>query len=157
MIRPAGESFDSYPADQALVGTAQMKILFATTVALVLMTGRAGLAAESVSVAAPALKVGDNWTLDETTQRGASGFTRQRVSQTVDRLSSDSMVVANKVADAPTAPQNRVLGLDWSLRLAVDGEPKATARPLSFPMKVGDSWTSDWVDPRRVGNQVSAH
>jgi hypothetical protein len=67
------------------------------------------------------------------------------------------MIVAVKVPDAPTARQEQLVGLDWSHRLLVDGEQKTTARPFSFPLKVGTSWTTDWTDPRRQGNQISGH
>lgn len=129
----------------------------AVAAAALLFASRAGLAAEPATVDAPALKAGDSWVVDDTTQAGAAGFTRRRNDMSIERLNSDSMVVASKQDGAATNPQNRIVGLDWSLRLAVDGEQKITARPLSFPMKVGQSWTSDWIDPRRQGNQVSAH
>jgi hypothetical protein len=66
------------------------------------------------------------------------------------------MFVGIKPEGAPEAPKEVIIGLDWSLRLLVDGQQKTTARPLSFPLKVGDSWTSDWTDPRQMGVQTSA-
>src|ERR1700761_6459540 len=117
-----------------------MRTLSAAVAAVLLLGRGVGLAAEPVSVAAPDLKVGDGWGLAETVQKGTSSFTRHRQDVSVERLNADTMVVAVKQDGSPNAPQNRIVGLDWGLRLALDGEQKATARPLSFPMKIGESW-----------------
>lgn len=137
-----------------------MKTWFAAAAAVVLLGQTPASALEPAapsSVPAPTLKVGDSWVFEETSEAGPSGFSRRRTSQTIERLNSDSMVVAIKVVDAPTAAQNRVVGQDWGQRMVVDGEEKSTQRPLSFPLHVGETWTADWIDAVRHGNQLKVH
>ncbi len=136
-----------------------MKLSHASVAAMLAVSSAAGLAraADPVSIPAPELKVGDAWVVERTIQKGQAGFSRARQELGIERLNADSMVVAIKAEGAPTAPQEHIIGRDWSLRLMVDGRQTATAQPLSFPLKVGESWTGDWTDPRHQGNQVSAH
>lgn len=134
-----------------------MKLKVALALAVLAGAPEAIAATDTNPVPAPSIKAGDSWTLNETVQQGSSGFSRRQFSQTVARVNSDSMLIATQLVDAPTAPQNRVVGLDWSARLVVDGEEKSAGRPLSFPMRVGDSWSADWTDGRRVGNQLKVH
>jgi hypothetical protein len=136
-----------------------MKTWFAAAAAVVLLGPASTLAqgaAAPASVPAPALKVGDAWVVETTTQKGTA-FSRGRTDVGIERLGSDNMVVTVKQDGAASEPQSRMMGLDWAPLLLVDGEQKATSRPLSFPLQVGKSWTADWVDSRRLGNQVSAH
>ena len=109
------------------------------------------------AVQAPLLREGDTWVMDLSKQKGVTGFTRQRLVMTVDRVDADKVIIGLKPDGAPQAPQEHIVGLDWSLRLLINDEQKVTARPFVFPMKVGDAWTADWIDPRRQGVQVSAH
>lgn len=137
-----------------------MKLWFAAAATVVLLSQTPASALEPAapaSVPAPAFTVGDSWIMEVTAEAAPSAFSRRRISQTVERLNSDSMVVAIKVVDAPTAAQNRVVSLDWGQRMVVDGEEKSTQHPLSFPLRVGESWTADWVDPTRHGNQLKVH
>jgi hypothetical protein len=113
-------------------------------------------AADEAPAPAPQLKVGDAWVLDHTTQVGQK-FTRERLDVSVDSVRSDAMMLGLKLDGAPSAPQEVIQGLDWSIRLLVDDKQTTTARPLRFPLRVGDSWTADWTDPRHVGMQLSAH
>jgi len=115
------------------------------------------IAADTGQIPAPLLKVGDSWTLNETVEGSSSSFKRTQFKQTLERIDSDRMFVAVQVVDAPAAPQTRMLNLDWSSNLMVDGEEKPAGRPLSFPLQVGNSWTADWTDPRRLGNQLKVH
>ncbi len=117
----------------------------------------AAFAADPVSIQAPTFKVGDSWVLDHSARRGANGFSRQRVAEVVDRVGSDELVVGVKPDGSPRAFEDHKIGLDLSLRLIVNDVETVTARPLSFPLKVGDSWSADWTDPRQQGAQTSAH
>lgn len=109
------------------------------------------------AVQAPLLREGDTWVMDLSKQKATTGFARERLVTTIDRVDADKVIVGLKLDGAPQAPQEHIVGLDWSLRLLIDDEQKTTARPFVFPMKVGDTWTADWTDPRRQGAQVSAH
>lgn len=129
----------------------------AAAAAVFLLAGRTGLAAEPASIAAPALKVGDSWVIEETTQQGPSKFTRTRFDLGIDRVASDNMVLDVKPDGAQSAPQSQMRGLDWAQLLLVDGVQKPTLRPLSFPLQAGKTWTVDFIDPRHKGNAVSAH
>ena len=115
------------------------------------------MAQDASSVAKPALHVGDTWIINRTLQKGSGNFAQQRTIQTVDRLDSDGMLIGTRLDGSPLAPQENMIGLDWSLRLLIKDEEKTTAKPLNFPMHVGDDWISEWTDPRRSGNQLTAH
>ena len=135
-----------------------MKTLISTVAAVVLLGQASALALEPATpVQAPTLKVGDSWIFEDTNEAGPTGFARHREIHTIERVNSDSIVVALKAVDSPTAPQNRVVGLDWAARMVIDGEEKSTSRPLSFPMRVGESWVADYTDPNRHGNQLKVH
>ena len=116
----------------------------------------AALAAEPASVEAPSFRVGDSWVFQENVQTGTSGFTQQRLVETIDRVSSDELLMGIKLDGSPRAPEEHRIGLDLSQRLLVNGSEVVTSRPFAFPMKVGQSWTSEWTDPRPQGQRVSA-
>lgn len=111
--------------------------------------------AEDAKVIAPSLKVGDLWSYDETNESGQSGFLQRRLDVSVERVSDASMEIGVKQGGAPTGPQDRVFGLDWSKSRMLDGKETITTRPYAFPMTVGQSWAVDYVDPTRRGAQVS--
>ena len=129
----------------------------AVSVAAVLAFCGVARAADPTSVPAPSFKVGDSWLLEKTVQKGPTGFSRIRQEVSIDRLDSDSMVIGLKLEGASVAPEEHVAGLDWALKLNINGEQKTTAQPLSFPLEIGKTWTADWTDPRHVGAQLSAH
>lgn len=117
----------------------------------------AALAADPLTVQGPAYHAGDSWVLFRTTQRGNNNFTQQRTDLTIDRVDADSMVVNSKPDGSALPPQGFVVGLDWTDRFLADGQQQVRVRPLAFPMRIGDSWTVDFTDPRRRGNQNSIH
>src|SRR5579875_3393617 len=136
------------------------KIAFGALALLGVMSGPAGAAPtadEPAAVTAPEYRVGDTWTVEKTTETGTSGFSRQRVVNTIDRVSSDELLLGIKQDGSPRAPEEHRIGSDLSLKLLVNGSEVVTARPVDFPLKVGQSWSADWIDPRRQGNQLSAH
>jgi len=128
---------------------------------IALMLGGLGLLtiadAEPPAVTGPVFKTGDAWVFDQTSQRGISGFSQQRLDLTVERTDGDTMVVGIKRDGAPTANDDHVVGQDWSQRHVVDGQETPTTRPLSFPMRVGQNWTVDFSDATRRGMQTSLH
>jgi hypothetical protein len=108
------------------------------------------------AVSAPDLKPGDTWIFDRSIERGTSGYLDQHFDLKIERVDADSMVVGIKVDGSPVDFQDHVVGLDWSQRRMVDGQQTATTRPLSFPLAIGKTWASDYVDPDRHGLETSA-
>ncbi len=121
-----------------------------------LCAGGPALAQEG-TVRAPVFTSGDSWVFEQTTEKGTAGFQQMRLSETIERLDGQTMVVGVKPDGAPTGPVDQVMGQDWSKRHVVDGEQSTTARPFDFPMKAGKSWTAEWQDTTRRGNQLSLH
>jgi len=119
--------------------------------------GEPAWAIDNPALPAPALKIGDSWVFDQTLEKGQAGFTEQRLDLTVERVNDSTMVVGIKRDGAPTAPEDHIVGADWSQRHLVNGADTATTRPFTFPMKVGDGWTVDFVDSTLRGAQTSDH
>ena len=113
--------------------------------------------AQNGPVQAPVFSEGDNWVFEQTTEKGTAGFQQVRLSETVERLDGATMVVGVKPDGAPTSPVDQVMGQDWSKRRMVDGEQTVTARPFNFPLQVGKTWSVDFHDDTRRGNQLSLH
>lgn len=107
-------------------------------------------------IAAPDLKPGDSWVFDRSSERGTSGFSDQHLDLKVEHVGVDTMVVGIKLEGSPTDFEDHFMGVDWSQRRLIDGQQTMTARPFAFPMEVGKTWTTDYVDPTRHGLQVSA-
>ncbi len=130
------------------------------TRAALLLTGLC-LAAPAVAadgpVQGPVFSVGDSWVFEQTTEKGAAGFQQVRLNESVERLDASTMVVGVKPDGAPTSPVDQVMGQDWSKRRMVDGEQTVTARPFNFPLQVGKTWSVDFRDDTRRGNQLSLH
>ncbi len=116
----------------------------------------AALAPVPTQIMAPDLKPGDSWIFDRSTERGTSGFSDQHVDLKIEHVGVDTMVVGVKLEGAPTDFEDHVVGADWSQRRIIDGKQTATARPLAFPLAVGETWTSAFVDSKHYGTQVSA-
>lgn len=112
---------------------------------------------ESASVSAPVFTAGDSWVFNETTEKGPSGYDQKRLDLTIERLDGSTMIVGLKRDGAPTAYEDHLAGQDWSQRHLVAGEQVTTVRPFNFPMRVGKSWSIDFVDSIRRGNQISDH
>jgi hypothetical protein len=112
--------------------------------------------AQPTSVSAPSLKPGDTWVFDRSVERGTNGFNERHVVLKVQHVGADTMVVGLKLEGSPLDFQDHVTGVDWSQRRIVGGNQTVTGRPLSFPMAVGKTWTSDYTDPTRHGLQTSA-
>lgn len=122
------------------------------------MVGAGGAAAPSSDeVPAPTFKSDDSWVYDFTQQSLAAGFQEYRLRQQVERVESESLILGVKKDGAPTAFEDHILGPDLSHRELINGELTTTVRPLAFPLSPGKTWSVDYVDPIRRGDQLSAH
>jgi hypothetical protein len=119
--------------------------------------GGVAFAADPRSVTQPTFKVGDSWVVSQTFEKGTNGFGQRVVDYVVERLNDDTMVVGLKRDGAPGGFEDHEVGYDWSKRHIVDGEQQRTTRPLNFPMHVGQTWSVEYDDTTRRGNQISAH
>jgi hypothetical protein len=117
---------------------------------------QAALASVPSSVAAPDLKPGDTWVFDRSMERGTSAFSDRHIDLKVEHVGVDTMVVGIKPDGSPNDFEDHVMGADWSQRRLIDGNQTTTGRPLAFPLEIGKTWTSDFIDPTRIGLQVSA-
>jgi len=127
---------------------------------LLLLSGAALLttaAAKPDAVPAPSFKVGDSWVYEQSHQQGTQGFNQQRLDIAIQRTGSETVVLGLKPDGVPMPFEEHVVGTDLSQRRIVDGKEEQTVRPLNFPMTVGETWTVDFNDPTRRGQQASAH
>jgi hypothetical protein len=108
------------------------------------------------SVPAPNVKPGDAWVFERSLEHGTANFAIQRIDLRIERVGTDTMVVGIKPDGAPVDFEDHAVGADWSQRRLVDGNQTTTARPFSFPLVIGKTWASDYVDPNRHGLQTSA-
>lgn len=113
--------------------------------------------ARAQSVPPPVFRVGDTWLVQDTIEKGAAGFAQERLDLTITRLEGDTMAVNIKRDGAPGAGIDVMCGIDWSKRHLVDGESQTTTRPYDFPLRPGKSWSIDYTDATRRGNQLNAH
>ncbi|MDW3682544.1 hypothetical protein RA280_12485 [Cupriavidus sp. CV2] len=97
--------------------------------------------ASAQSVEQPAFKEGDSWTMHLKNQF-PNGETRERsfVSALV-RSGGDSILVSTKPVDSSLPPKEMLMGLDWSQARSINGHMQVVNKPLSFPMKIGKTWT----------------
>ena len=117
----------------------------------------AAWAADPDILPAPTFVPGDTWVLDRSIETGKDGFSHVRIVGRIERVGSDSLVMGVKLDGAPGDFEDHLMGLDLSDRRMLDGQSVATSRPLAFPLKVGETWQEDFVDPRHQGTQTSAH
>ena len=135
-----------------------MPIRVSTVILLLGLTASSVAAsAQDSTVRAPAFSNGDSWVFEQTIQKGPAGFQQMRLDMRIERLDGATMIVSVKPDGAPTAPTEQVVGQDWSKRHLEDGEQTTTTRPLSFPLRTGKSWSIDYQDTARRGNQLSDH
>jgi len=131
-------------------------MMFRVCVAVFALAPAGALALDPASVLAPNLKPGDSWVFDRAIKHGTSGFSDQRFDFKVESVGVDTMVVGIKLDGALGDFEAQLIGADWSQRRLVDGEQTTTGRPFSFPLSIGKTWTSDYVDLNQHGLQVSA-
>lgn len=137
-----------------------IKAFFAAAMVALVSLGTDAQAATAATAAnpisQPAFNAGDSWVFDEAHQKGNSGFSQSRTDVIIDRVDDDTMTVGGKIDGAPTNYTDSIVGLDWSKRVTIDGKQVVTTRPLSFPLTVGSTWSSDYDLPP-AGNQKNTH
>ena len=128
----------------------------AAALLLLLLAPCSVFAADPASVPAPDLKPGDTWVYDRSVEEGTSEFSDKHIDLRVEHVGPETMVVGLKTDGSPVDFEDHVMGVDWSQRRLTNGEQTTTGRPLSFPLAVGKTWTSNYTDPIRYGLQMSA-
>jgi hypothetical protein len=109
------------------------------------------------AVPSPVFAAGDRWVFNRTIEKGTNGFGQRLEDMVVERLGNGTMVVGLKPDGSLGGFEDHVAGADWSQRRVAYGEEMVTTRPLTFPLRVGKSWTVDYTDTKRRGAQLSDH
>jgi len=130
------------------------KCVFAIAAIGLVTTARAN---DPGAVPSPVFAVGDTWVFNRTIEKGTNGFGQRLEDMVVERLGDGTMVVGLKPDGSPGGYEDHVVGADWSQRRVTDGEETVTTRPLTFPLRVGKSWSIDYTDTKRRGAQLSDH
>ncbi|WP_248794832.1 hypothetical protein [Pseudomonas sp. MWU13-2105] len=111
------------------------------------------------SIDAPSLKAGDSWVYAETVETGPQGFSSKNIVMTVERVSSQSMLVSTKQDGSNQPPVESLVGLDWSRSRDINGKQQVVNRPLEFPLSEGKKWTVEYTErnPNRLHTSESFH
>ena len=130
--------------------------LAATALGAVLAASAARAA--DTAVGPPALKAGDNWVIKETIENAAAKtWAERRQTYTIERVGSANVLLGVKLENSPAPAEEHLIGPDWSILKNFNGEQVTTAKPLSFPLTVGKSWTIEFTDPTPAGRVKSTH
>lgn len=106
------------------------------------------------SVSAPHFLAGDQWTYQDTVEKGqAYNQTRQDV--TVVRATDSSIYVTAQPTGSTQTPKEFVTGIDWSRVRNVNGAETTVNKPFSFPLSEGKSWKVDYTEMHPTPNQKS--
>ncbi|MCU1741919.1 MULTISPECIES: hypothetical protein [Pseudomonas] len=111
------------------------------------------------SVDAPSLKAGDSWVYAETVETGPQGFSSKNTLMTVERVSSQTMLVSSKQDGSNQPPVESLTGLDWSRSRDINGKQQVVNRPLAFPLSEGKTWTVEYTElnPNRQHSSETIH
>ena len=120
-------------------------------VAMLLAAGTAA-AEPAPEVQTPPFRLGDTWVFDRTVLRGNVGFNEGRWQLSIDRIGDDSILLGAKPEGSPNAPVEQLRGRDLRYLRNVDGQETTTGRPVAFPLAVGRTWTTAFVDPAAAGH-----
>ncbi|HEY2048581.1 MAG TPA: hypothetical protein VGH03_04515 [Caulobacteraceae bacterium] len=113
--------------------------------------------AQSASVAAPTLTVGDEWVFDRTRETGPTHFARSRIDLRVNRIDDDAMLVGFKPDGSRVDYLDHRIALDWVQTRVIDGQETVTGRPFNFPMQPGKSWTMEFREAELHDGQSNTH
>ena len=119
----------------------------ASVAALALAPLAVHAADEPATAPAPTVGAGDTWIFDHVVERTPSYFHQERTNISVERVDSDSMLLAVKEDGSPRAPLEQKIGLDWVQKRILDHGEVVTGKAFSFPMSVGKTWTVEYTDP----------
>lgn len=103
------------------------------------------------SASEPAIVANDSWVYKHTTEKG-TGFLQTRVEITVERSGNGSVVIASKPAGSNVAPVEVMTNDDWSRARSVNGHQTVVNKPFNFPLRIGKTWTVEYIEnnPNRV-------
>ena len=125
-----------------------MKALF-----LQLLLISAAMAAPVDNVNAPAVKEGDSWTYQTTTEKTTSGWAQTRDVFKVTRVTSSSIYFTVQPNGSTQPPKELFAGLDWSRIRDIGGQETVVNKPLSFPLNVGKTWKLEYTEDHPSNKQ----
>ena len=115
--------------------------------------------AHAASVDAPALKAGDTWVYAITTETGTQGWARRDQQISVERVSTDDVLIALKQDGSSQPPTEEMRGLDWSRSRDVNGKQQIVSQPMQFPLSEGRKWVLDYTEanPNQLHTSETIH
>ncbi|WP_294001335.1 hypothetical protein [Sphaerotilus sp.] len=115
--------------------------------------------AQAESVESPPLKAGDSWVYQYTVETGSSGWTKTRNELAVNRVTAANLYLSTKQSGSTQNVREFVIGADWGRLRAVNGKETVVARPLKFPMTIGQSWELQYTEqkPPNSRNKYETH
>jgi hypothetical protein len=102
-------------------------------------------AAHAASVDTPALKAGDTWAYTQTIETGTQGWVRKDEQISVERVTSDSVMIALKLSGSDQPPVEELRGLDWSRSTDINGKQQVVSQPMAFPLSEGKKWDMSYT------------
>ena len=134
-----------------MAGVALARFAWVIVVGLLMSGG-----AQAQTLALPPVVAGDSWTYQDTTEVG-SNFRQVRMEMTVDRVSASSVEVTERTLESDAPARQMVMNPDWSRTRSVNGHLTMVNQPLDFPLRVGKSWTIDYVEDNPNRQHTSEH
>jgi len=89
---------------------------------------------------APALHEGDKWVYSVKIEKPPTGSSIRHWENTIQRVSSTGMVLANKPVDSNLPPSETAFQNDWSRMVSINGKMTTTNKYFDFPLRVGKTW-----------------
>jgi len=90
--------------------------------------------------AAPALHEGDKWVYSVKVEKPPAGSSVRHWENTIQRVGSNGIVLANKPVDSNLPPNETALQNDWSRVVSINGKLTTTNKYFDFPLRVGKTW-----------------
>lgn len=113
---------------------------------LVLAATLAPVCALADAIDAPSLKPGDTWVYQDTVEKGSNGFVRSTSELSVVRTTASGIYYTSRPSGSAQPPHELVSGIDWSRIRNINGTETTINKPLSFPLKTGQSWNVQYTE-----------
>jgi hypothetical protein len=82
-----------------------------------------------------------------TTENGQHGWTQKHQQISVERVSSEDMLITLNQEGSNQPPDEQLRGLDWSRAIDINGKQQVINQPMSFPLKEGKKWEVSYTQP----------